>query len=177
MKKLILIAVGAALVGLVALLATGFRQGWGGGRLEAALLSGTDPAVERVAPDFVLEQLDALELGTGGPAISLADYRGRPVVLSFWASWCLACRREHPAMMLAFERYRDRGVVFLGIIYKDTPDGARGYLKELGGGWPQLLDPGSRTAIDYGVFGVPETVFIDRSGRIAYRRIGESTYE
>ena len=99
------------------------------------------------------------------------------MVLNFWASWCVACRQEHPNLVAAWERYGDSGVVFLGVLYQDSPRYARQFMKELGGGWPTLLDPGGRTAISYGVAGVPETFFIGRNGRIAYKQVGYSAYE
>lgn len=123
------------------------------------------------APEFTLVRLDP-------PAteVSLASHRGEVVVVNFWASWCLACRDEHRPLSEVATRYRDRGVVFYGILYNDTPEPARRWIKEMGGqSYATLLDPGSRTAIDYGLYGVPETFFIDREGRVAYKHIGPVT--
>lgn len=123
------------------------------------------------APEFTLARLDP-------PAteVSLASHRGEVVVVNFWASWCLACRDEHRPLSEVATRYRDRGVVFYGILYNDTPEPARRWIKEMGGqSYATLLDPGSRTAIDYGLYGVPETFFIDREGRVAYKHIGPVT--
>ena len=88
-------------------------------------------------------------------------------MVNFWASWCVSCRQEHPALEAAWQRYRDQGVVVLGIDYQDSSSGARAFVHELGGSWPVLDDPGSRTALAYGVRGVPETFFVSRTGRIA----------
>jgi cytochrome c biogenesis protein CcmG/thiol:disulfide interchange protein DsbE len=129
------------------------------------------PLVGRPAPDFALQTLDRSR------TIRLGDFRGQAVVVNFWASWCADCRVEHPALAAAWDRYRDKGVVLLGISYQDSAAGARAYLRELGGDWPSLRDPGSQTALDYGVYGVPETFFIDRSGKIAAKRIGPVTYD
>lgn len=129
------------------------------------------PLVGTLAPAFELESLD------GGAKIGLADLGGRPVVLNFWASWCLACIQEHPALVRAWERYRDQGVEMLGVVYQDTPGNARRYIRERGGGWTNLLDPGTRTAIDYGVYGIPETFFIDEAGLITHKHIGPVTDE
>lgn len=113
---------------------------------------------------------------TGATEVSLASHRGEVVVLNFWASWCLACRDEHAPLSRVATQYRDRGVVFYGVLYNDKPEPARRWIKEMGGqSYATLLDPGSRTAIDYGLYGVPETFFIDREGRVAYKHIGPVT--
>jgi len=124
------------------------------------------PLVDEAAPAFALLSLDDSAM------VSLEGLKGRPVVVNFWASWCLACIQEHPALVRAWERYSSQGVEILGVLYQDTPENARRYIRERGGGWTQLLDPGTRTAIDYGVYGVPETFFIDRDGVIAHKHIG-----
>jgi cytochrome c biogenesis protein CcmG/thiol:disulfide interchange protein DsbE len=129
------------------------------------------PLIGRRAPDFTLRTLDS------GGTIRLSDFRGQVVVVNFWASWCAACREEHPNLVAAWERYRDRGVVLLGIDYQDSRAAALAYMAELGGDWPVLDDPGGRTAIAYGVYGVPETFFIGRDGVIAYKRVGASSYQ
>jgi cytochrome c biogenesis protein CcmG, thiol:disulfide interchange protein DsbE len=123
------------------------------------------------APRFALRTLD------GERSVRLEDLRGRVVAINFWASWCAECRIEHPALAAAWRRYRDRGVVLLGIPFQDHPAASRAYLEEYGGGWPILEDPGSRTALAYGVYGVPETVFIGRDGRIAGRVVGPVRYD
>lgn len=127
------------------------------------------PLVGSEAPEFRLPPLE------GGDSVGLSDFRGEGVVLNFWASWCLACIQEHPALVRAWETYRDEGVELIGVIYQDTPAGARRYLERYGGGWLQLLDPGSRAAIGYGVYGVPETFFIDRQGLVSHKHLGPVT--
>ena len=127
--------------------------------------------VGRRAPEFSLPQLG------GGPRLELTSLRGQVVVVNFWASWCLACREEHPALLAAWGRYRERGVVFVGIDFEDTEDAALAYADEMGGDWPLVTDPGSRTAIAYGVFGVPETFVIAPDGTIAAKIVGAVTYE
>lgn len=135
-------------VPVVLLLASGFR------RDPTAIVS---PLVNHSAPSFTLHSLDGRE-------VSLASLRGRPVVVNFWASWCLSCKDEHRYLGEAVRAYGPRGVAFVGVIYQDSPAAAHAFLRQHGGGWPALEDPGSRTAIDYGVTGVPETYFIDRRG-------------
>lgn len=126
--------------------------------------------VGRKAPGFSLTEMDT------GERINLSDFEGKVVVLNYWASWCVACREEHPNFVAAWQRYRDRGVVFLGVLFQDSPANGRKYMEELGGDWPTALDPKSRTAIDYGVYGVPETFFIGRDGIVAHKQVGASSY-
>lgn len=143
--------------------------------------------VGRPAPDF---RLGVMEPGRPGPGaawrpprdvrdtIRLASFEGRIVVLNFWASWCLACRDEHAALSRTAEAYREKGVRFFGILYQDRPPAARRWIREMGGqSYPTLLDPGSRTAIDFGVYGVPETYVIGPDGRVAGGHIGPVTEE
>lgn len=123
------------------------------------------PLPGRAAPDFVRATL-------AGDSLRLADLRGQVVVLNFWASWCIPCLQEHPLLVAADERWRDQGLRIVGVVYQDTPTNAREWLRERGGTWPNVLDPGSRLSIEYGLFGVPETFFIDREGIVAYKHIG-----
>lgn len=123
------------------------------------------PLPGRPAPDFALTTLK-------GDTLRLADLRGQVVVLNFWASWCLPCLQEHPLLVAADERWRDQGVRIVGVVYQDSPTNARQWLRERGGEWQHVLDPRSRLSIEYGLFGVPETFFIDRRGVIAYKHIG-----
>ena len=122
------------------------------------------------APTFTLPGL-----GTG-EQIDLASLRGQVVVVNFWASWCLACRKEHPDLLAAWARYRERGVVLVGVDYEDTEAAALAYAKEMGGDWPLVTDPGSRTAIAYGVFGVPETFVIAPDGTLMAKKVGAVSY-
>jgi cytochrome c biogenesis protein CcmG/thiol:disulfide interchange protein DsbE len=131
---------------------------------------GTDPhalpsmLVGRPAPLFTLTSLE-------GAKLSLAELRGTPVVLNFWSSWCEPCKVEHALLQRTAEQLADR-VRFLGVVYQDTPDNARGYLQERGSTYPNLLDPGALAAIDYGISGVPETFFIGADGKVAHKQVG-----
>lgn len=124
----------------------------------------------RPAPAFNLPRLG------GDGNIDLTELSGQVVVVNFWASWCLACREEHPNLLAAWERYRERGVVIVGVDYEDGEDAALAYTREMGGDWPLVTDPGSRTAIAYGVYGVPETFVIAPDGTIAAKKVGAVTY-
>ncbi len=110
-------------------------------------------------------------------SVSLAQLRGKVVVVNFWASWCVACRKEHPALMAANEAYRQAGVVFVGVDYQDQRQQAVGFLDEMGrgAGYQYVTDPGSRAALEFGVYGVPETFFVDRSGTVVAKITGAST--
>lgn len=127
--------------------------------------------VGKQAADFSLPLLDE------DRTIRLSDLRGQVVVLNFWATWCTACRLEHPGFVASWDRYRDRGVVFLGVIFEDSPDAVRAYMRESGGYWPQLIDPGARVAQEYGVYGVPETFFIAPDGTVVHKQIGYTPYD
>jgi cytochrome c biogenesis protein CcmG/thiol:disulfide interchange protein DsbE len=127
--------------------------------------------IGKPAPAFSLPRIDA------DGTISSRDLAGQVVVVNFWASWCLPCREEHDDLDAAWGRYRERGVVVLGVLFEDTREGAMDFRQELGGDWPIGDDPGSKTAIAYGVFGVPETFVIAPDGTIAAKTTGAVTYE
>ncbi len=137
---------------------------------------GTDPRlvdsplIGKPAPPIELEYLESS--GTW----SLADMEGQIVVVNFWASWCVGCRLEHDDLLAASAAYRDRGVRFLGVNFQDERSDAIAFLDELGRGYDYVVDPGSRVAVDYGVFGIPETLFIDRQGIVRAKIAGESNF-
>jgi cytochrome c biogenesis protein CcmG/thiol:disulfide interchange protein DsbE len=128
------------------------------------------PLIGRPAPDVVLQSMD-------GDQVSLAAYRGRPVLVNFWASWCFECIAEHQVLMDAQRRY-GADFAIVGILYQDTVEDARSFLALHGdGGWPNLVDAFGRAAIEFGVSGVPESFFIDADGIVRYKRWGAVTYE
>lgn len=157
MNALLTTALVLVLVAVVASLALSFR------RDPQDIRTGT---VGKPAPAFDLPQL-----GTDG-RIALDSYRGRVVVLNFWASWCVPCKQENPALTRVWERYRMSEVVLLGIVYQDTTEAALDYTRRMGNTWPSVIDVEGRTAIAYGVFGIPETYFVGPDGVIAGRHIG-----
>ncbi len=122
--------------------------------------------VGKPAPAFALPSL------ADGSTVSLEHYRGKIVVLNFWASWCIPCKEENPALTDAWERYRGTDVVLLGVVFQDSTDAARDYTRRLGNTWPSAIDGDGRVALGYGVFGPPETYFIGADGVIAGRHIG-----
>jgi len=117
------------------------------------------PLVGKPAPPFELRPAG------GGEPVTLASLRGRPVVVNFWATWCMPCLQEHPALQAAARRFAP-DVAFLGVVYEDDERGVIGFLARAPSAYPTLMDPETRTAIAYGVQGVPETYFIDREGVI-----------
>lgn len=117
------------------------------------------------APSFTLMSLEGYE-------ISLQDTKGSPVVINFWATWCQPCLLEHKHLLNAADEYKEKGVTFLGVLYGDTPEKAKQYLKKHGSNYPTLIDEGQRTNIDYGVSGVPETFIIDKNGTIIKKFAG-----
>jgi cytochrome c biogenesis protein CcmG/thiol:disulfide interchange protein DsbE len=121
--------------------------------------------IDRPVPAFALDPLL-----TGEPALSDADLGGRVVLVNFFASWCVPCRIEHPLLeQLAAEQ----GLAIYGIVYKDDPAAIRRWLDDLGSPYERVaIDPESRTALDFGVYGVPETYVVDRDGRIRFRFAG-----
>lgn len=137
---------------------------------------GADPhlvsnALEgRPAPVFSLDSID-------GQHVALADFAGSPLVVNFWATWCQPCALEHPILLEGARRYGPRGVTFLGVLYDDDADKARAFVKRKGQAFPQLIDPGNHTAIDYGVVGVPETFVIDQKGQIVHKFTGPVNME
>lgn len=124
---------------------------------------GTVPLEGKPAPDFELARFD-------GGTLRLSDLRGRPVVLNFWASWCQPCRDEAPLLEATARARPD--VVFIGINIQDKRPDAEAYLAQFGISYPNVLDASGAVSIDYGVSGIPETFFIDRTGRIAKKWIG-----
>jgi cytochrome c biogenesis protein CcmG/thiol:disulfide interchange protein DsbE len=127
-----------------------------------AALAGERPA----APDFTLPELD------GEGEITLSSYRGRVVVLNVWASWCPPCKDEAPALQDAWERWRDDGVVVLGLNAQDLSGDARAFVSEHEITYPNVRDGGTATPGKFGVVAFPETLFIDADGRIAVYRPG-----
>lgn len=126
----------------------------------------------RPAPAFALPVLDAAPPDTA----RLTEHRGEVVVVNFWASWCLECRVEHEDLSQVSSLYAPRGVRFYGVLYNDSESNGRNWIQSMGGqSYPALLDPGSRTAIDYGLYGVPETFVIDQQGRVVHKQIGPIT--
>lgn len=146
----------AVVVPLVIVLANGFRYD----PKEIA-----SPLVGKPAPDFQLTALD------GAQTVQLSALKGTPVVVNFWATWCVPCQAEH-GTLLQLARAFEGKVAFLGVVYQDEPGNIQKWLDKRGSFYPQLIDTGSKAALAYGVYGVPETYVIDRSGTIVDKVVG-----
>jgi cytochrome c biogenesis protein CcmG/thiol:disulfide interchange protein DsbE len=125
------------------------------------------PLLGKPAPAFALRELG------GTTPVSLHQFRGKPLVVNFWATWCGPCYEEHP-VLVAGARSEPR-VQFAGVVFQDTEPKIRQFLAERGSAYPTLIDAGGKTAIAYGVGGVPETFFIDAGGVIVAKHSGPLT--
>jgi cytochrome c biogenesis protein CcmG/thiol:disulfide interchange protein DsbE len=152
MKRLLVVLV---LAGVVALFAWALSR-------EQTLAS---PLVGKPAPAF------AMPLFAADSTLALERLRGTPVVLNFWASWCLSCRDEARVLEAGWERYGP-GVAFVGIAVNDEEGAARDFIRRYGKTYWLGSDVDGSAAVDYGLYGVPETFFIDRDGTIRARHIG-----
>lgn len=132
--------------------------------------------IDRPVPAFSLAALDGLQTrGQPVPGLADADLKDRVTVVNVFASWCAPCREEHPLLM---ELAKDPSIRLVGINYKDNPENARRFLGALGNPYAAVgVDPNGRTAIDWGVYGVPESFIIGPDGTIRYKQIGPLTPE
>jgi len=133
------------------------------------LKSETAPRLGFVAPDFTLEDL-------GGQKVRLSDFRGKPVLLNFWASWCPPCRKEMPDLQEFHRRYGDK-IALIGINWGETADTVREFLDRLSVTYLNLLDPQGTAFVLYKLTGIPESFFIDPEGFIRGVWIGPLTVE
>ena len=124
-----------------------------------------DPLVGHPAPNFTL---DALSLHPTA-SISLANFKGKPVVLNVWNSTCGPCVDEASLLQSQWQRVKSQGIVFIGIDFQDTRSDGLSFLRKYGVTYPNVLDGSGSTAINYGVTGTPETIFIDRQGVVVSR--------
>lgn len=109
--------------------------------------------------------------------VNLDELRGVPVVVNFWASWCIPCRDEAPLLQRAWQGARRDGVLFVGLNMQDVRGDARGFLREFGQDFPNVRDPTNGTARDWGVTGIPETFFVSRRGDVVGHVIGVITQQ
>lgn len=132
--------------------------------------------IGKPAPVFALPTVEGL---ADVPGLSSEDLRqGHVSLVNVFASWCAPCRVEHPVLMAIArdEKLKEKGVRLYGLSYKDEPANARGFLQEGGNPYARIgADPAGRTAIDFGVYGVPETFVIRGDGTIAYKFVGPLT--
>jgi cytochrome c biogenesis protein CcmG/thiol:disulfide interchange protein DsbE len=143
----------------------------------AQLLSGRDISavpsalIGQPAPETKLPPLE----GSNVPGLDSADFKGKVTLVNVWASWCAPCREEHPVLLGLAE---DKRFGISGLNYKDKPENARRFIGDLGNPYSAIgVDENGRAAINWGVYGVPETYVVDRAGKILYRHVGPLTPE
>ena len=134
----------------------------------AASLGGQSARVGGPAPDFALVDLD-------GEPVRLADLRGQPVIVNFWASWCGPCVEEFPMLREAAAAHAKDRLVVIGVVHEDRSEAARDFMARFDATWPAVMDPGGSVASSYGIHGLPETFFIGTDGVIRGRQIGGLT--
>ncbi|HXA96408.1 MAG TPA: TlpA disulfide reductase family protein [Candidatus Dormibacteraeota bacterium] len=156
-SRLLRWAIPLAVVPVLVLLAYGFR---------------TDPhdipspLLGKPASPFALTAFD-------GKPVALDSLKGQVVIVNFWASWCYpACYEEAPSLERAWQAYKDRGLVVVGVNFQDKEEPAKRFLTQFGHTFPNAPDPAGRVSVDYGVYGVPETYFIDKKGRLRFKQVG-----
>jgi cytochrome c biogenesis protein CcmG/thiol:disulfide interchange protein DsbE len=127
------------------------------------------PLIGKAAPHFVLKNVAT------GASIDLAAFRGKPVVLNFWATWCRPCWEEHPILNESARMHPE--VQFLGVVFQDEQAKIEDFLRTRGAAYPTAIDAGGRTAIAYGIGGVPETFILDANGTIVAKHDGAVSEE
>jgi cytochrome c biogenesis protein CcmG/thiol:disulfide interchange protein DsbE len=151
------LAITVAIIGpILALLAFGFTR-------DARYI--TSPLIAKPAAPFSVTLFD-------GGKLALNDLRGKAVFLNFWASWCLPCREEARELEAAWQKVKERNMVFLGVALQDTDQNSRKFLKEFNITYLNGRDETGKIGIDYGTWGIPESFFIDPQGRITYKHVG-----
>lgn len=143
----------------------------------AQLLSGRDltavpsALIGQMAPKTELPPLEGMQV----PGLNSADFAGKVTLVNVWASWCAPCREEHPVLL---ELSKDQRFSIAGLNYKDKPENARRFLGDLGSPYKAIgVDQNGRTAIDWGVYGVPETFLVGKDGKVAFKHVGPLSTE
>lgn len=132
----------------------------------ALLRRNAGPATHGPAPDFTIDTYD-------GGTFTLSDYRGQYVVVNFWGSWCIGCRDEMPELQSAWARFRDEGVMIVGVGFRDVESAARDFLDEYNVTYPTGNDTGLRITAAYGITGAPETYIVGPDGTVVAFYIGQ----
>ena len=152
---LLLIVVG----GVVGLLA------WSLGQKEPVTGRSSETRVGKPAPDIVLMTFD-------GSEFTLSEHWGSPIVLNFWASWCLPCRDEAPAFRALWHTWQEEGLIVVGVNSQDGFDDAEAFIREFDVPYVNVIDADGKASIDYGVVGLPVTLFIGKDGIVKHRYVG-----
>ena len=154
---LVLVPVAAGVALLLFILGYTLLHGVNAGR--------TNALIGKMAPNFSYSTFD-------GKAVSLSSLQGKPLMVNFWGSWCVPCTDEAPVLAQVWQKYQNTGVQFVGIAIWDQADAAQKFAQTNGATWLNGVDGDGKIAIDFGVYGVPESFFISRDGTLVDRYVG-----
>jgi cytochrome c biogenesis protein CcmG/thiol:disulfide interchange protein DsbE len=142
--------------------------------LTPATTPSSDPIVGHSAPNF---SLAALEPAAGKSTLSLSDFKGKAIVLNFWASWCTPCKEELPLLESTWKQMQAQGknVIVIGIDYQESSSAATSFLLQNGVTYPAALDASGSVASTYGITSLPDTFFINRNGIVVSKELREIT--
>jgi cytochrome c biogenesis protein CcmG/thiol:disulfide interchange protein DsbE len=149
--------VALALILALPIIILGSRLNLGGAPEGSSVVVGRDPLMDAAAPEINLTTVD-------GHQAALSDYRGRPVIVNFWASWCVPCREEFPLLAAARAQHEAEGLEILGIIHDDSAQSAGAFAATFNAAWPLLLDADDVAWNAYHGAFVPVSYFVDRAG-------------
>jgi len=166
-KAYIALAISGGLALLVFLVVVFVPLGGGDGE-DGTTVVGGHPLLGKEAPEIDLTTLD-------GQRLTLSELRGRPVLVNFWATWCIPCRDEFPLMAVAYQKHAAEDLEILGVIHDDTPEGARAFAADMGATWPMLEDPDDVAWNDYTGVGMPTSFFVDAAGIVRAFSLGGFT--
>jgi len=152
--------VGVVMAALVYVLAT---------RPPASTIAAQSPLLGKPAPRISGTTID-------GKRVSISDYRGQWLLVNFFATWCVPCRKEHPDLIRFAAAHKAAGdAAVVGIIFDDSADAVRQFRREKGGDWPMLMDERGQLALDFGVAGVPESFLVSPDGYVVSKLLGGVT--
>ena len=160
--KLLIVLAGTGLV--LALAVAGFLI------LQGNPQTGSAAAAKEPAPNFTLALVD-------GKSFQSGEHKGKPILINFFASWCLPCREEMPVLVETARKYGPRGVVFLGVAVDDTEEKMKDFIVKYDVDFPVGLDKTAEIQKSFGLYGIPTTYFVDRQGTINYFHSGAVTAE
>ena len=159
MRWVVLLLVFAIVGGVIGLLA------WSLWAKEPVTGKSSETRIGKPAPEIFLKTFD-------GSDFSLSEHLGSPIVLNFWASWCLPCRDEAPILKELWQEWHDDGLVVIGVNSQDALDDAEAFIREFDVPYVNVIDTDGRASIDYGVVGLPVTLFIGKDGKVEHRYVG-----
>jgi peroxiredoxin len=157
-------------VALSAVLSTGSMQTWAQSKINYKVIPNLEAMKDKtLTPDFTLPNPE-------GKKVSLKDFRGKVVFLNFWATWCVPCREEMPAMEKLYQEFKERNFVVLAVNVKDRKQDAVNFFKELTLSYPMVIDPDAQVGLLYGAWGLPTTYLIGPKGEGLARAWGPAEW-